>query len=191
MVMRILNDEKTPAVSGPATEEGRRSKIVGGPETASPELLVLPRRRSFKARDKLRILAEVDGARETPGGVGAVLRREGLYSSALSDWRRQREAGALAALSPVARGPKTAPLNPLAADYGVCQSSCPLNLFHAASRSCPAMGAPPPASWWSASAPPRPCRSSLGRSGLSQTDPTGSQFRVLPDHRAGCLARAA
>ena len=74
---------------------------------------------------------------------------------------------------------------------GVCQSSCPLNLFHAASRSCPAMGAPPPASWWSASAPPRPCRSSLGRSGLSQTDPTGSQFRVLPDHRAGCLARAA
>ena len=113
MVMRILNDEKTPAVSGPATEEGRRSKIVGGPETASPELLVLPRRRSFKARDKLRILAEVDGARDTPGGVGAVLRREGLYSSALSDWRRQREAGALAALSPVARGPKTAPLNPL------------------------------------------------------------------------------
>ena len=88
MVMRILNDKKTPAVSGPATEEGRRSTIVGGPEAASPELLVLPRRRSFKARDKLRILAEVDGARETPGGVGAVLRREGLYSSALSDWRR-------------------------------------------------------------------------------------------------------
>ena len=117
MVMSILNDGKTPAASGPATEEGRRSKIVGGPETASPELLVLPRRRSFKARDKLRILAEVDGARDTPGGVGAVLRREGLYSSALSDWRRQREAGALAALSPVARGPKTAPLNPLAADH--------------------------------------------------------------------------
>ena len=74
---------------------------------------------------------------------------------------------------------------------GVCQSSCPLNLFHAASRSCPAMGAPPPASWGSASAPPRPCRSPLGRSGLSQTDPTGSQFRVLPDQRAGFLARAA
>jgi len=93
------------------------SNGIGGPEVASPKLLVLPRRRSFKARDKLRILAEVDGARDTPGGVGAVLRREGLYSSALSDWRRQREAGALAALSPVARGPKTAPLNPLAADH--------------------------------------------------------------------------
>ncbi|WP_395662078.1 helix-turn-helix domain-containing protein [Aestuariivirga sp.] len=74
---------------------------------------------------------------------------------------------------------------------GVCQSSCHLNLFHAASRSCPAMGAPPPASWGSASAPPRPCRSSLGRSGFSQTDPTGFQFRVLPDQRAGYLARAA
>ena len=74
---------------------------------------------------------------------------------------------------------------------GVCQSSCHLNLFHAASRSGPAMGAPPPASWGSASAPPRPCCSSLGRSGLSQTDPTGSQFRVLPDQRAGLLARAA
>ena len=74
---------------------------------------------------------------------------------------------------------------------GVCQSSCHLNLFHAASRSCPAMGAPPPASWGSASAPPRPRRPSLGRSGLSQTDPTGSQFRVLPDQRAGFLARAA
>ena len=106
MVVSILNDGKTPAASGPATEEGRRSTIVGGPEAASPKLL-----------DKLRILAEVDGARDTPGGVGAVLRREGLYSSALSDWRRQREAGALAALGPVARGPKTAPLNPLAADH--------------------------------------------------------------------------
>lgn len=74
---------------------------------------------------------------------------------------------------------------------GVCQSSCPLNWFHAASRSCPAMGAPPPASWGSASAPPRPWRPFLGRSGLSQTDPTGSQFRVFPDQRAGFLARAA
>jgi hypothetical protein len=79
--------------------------------------LTLPRRRTFKARDKLRILAEIDAARGTPGGVGAVMRREGLYSSALSDWRRQRDAGAFEALSPVARGPKTAPPNPLAADH--------------------------------------------------------------------------
>ena len=80
-----------------------------------------PRRRNFKARDKLRILAEVDAARGTPGGIGAVMRREGLYSSALSDWRQQRDAGAFAGLKPVARGPKTAPPNPLAADHARLQ----------------------------------------------------------------------
>ena len=93
MVMPVLPNEKTLAASGLVTEEGRRATIVAGPDAASPELLTLPRRRTFKARDKLRILAEVDAARGTPGGVGAVMRREGLYSSALSDWRRQRDAG--------------------------------------------------------------------------------------------------
>jgi transposase len=117
MVMRILNHEKPPATSGPATEDGRRPTIVAGPEAASPELLTRPRRRTFKARDKLRILAEIDAARGTPGGVGAVMRREGLYSSALSDWRRQRDAGAFQALMPVARGPKIAPPNPLATEH--------------------------------------------------------------------------
>ena len=75
-----------------------------GRKRLRPNFLALPRRRTFKARDK-------------PGGISAVLRREGLYSSAISDWRRQRDAGAFAALSPVARGPKTAPVNPLAADH--------------------------------------------------------------------------
>lgn len=116
MVMPVLPHEKTFAASGPATEEGRRPTIVAGPVAASPELLTLPRRRMFKVRDKLRILAEVDAARGTPGGVGAAMRREGLYSSALSDWRGQRDAGALNALSPVARGPKIAPADPLAAE---------------------------------------------------------------------------
>jgi len=117
MVMPVLNNEETLAASGPATEEGRRPTIVAGPDAASPELLALPRRRTFKARDKLRILAEVDAARSTPGGIGAVMRREGLYSSALSEWRRQRDAGAFEALSPIARGPKVAPANPLAAEH--------------------------------------------------------------------------
>ena len=116
MVMPVLIHEKTLAASGPAAEEGRRPTIVAGPEAASPEL-TQPRRRNFKARDKLRILAEVEVARGTPGGIGAVMRREGIYSSALSDWRRQRDAGAFAALSPVARGPKAAPVNPLAAEH--------------------------------------------------------------------------
>jgi transposase-like protein len=120
--MRVLNDDKSPAAAGGAIEEGRRPTMVAAPAAASPELLNRPVRRTFTARDKLRILAEIDTARATPGGIGpggigAVLRREGLYSSALSDWRRQRDAGAFAALRPVPRGPKTAPLNPLAAEH--------------------------------------------------------------------------
>lgn len=117
MVMPFINEENTSAATGPATEEGRRPTMVAGPAAASPELLTRPRRRNFKAPDKLRILAEVDAARSTPGGVGAVMRREGLYSSALSDWRRQRDAGAFAALRPAARGPKATPPNPLAAEH--------------------------------------------------------------------------
>jgi transposase-like protein len=115
--MRILHDDKTAAAAGDAIEEGRRPTMVAAPAAASPELLLRPVRRVFTARDKLRILAEVDTARATPGGIGAVLRREGIYSSALSDWRRQRDAGAFAALRPVPRGPKTAPPHPLAAEH--------------------------------------------------------------------------
>ena len=57
----------------------------------SPELSDRPRRRTFTAQDKLRILAETDRA-TAAGGIGAILRREGLYSSALTEWRRQRDA---------------------------------------------------------------------------------------------------
>lgn len=67
------------------------------------------RRRNFTADFKLRILDEVDAAREEgQGGVGAILRREGLYSSHISKWREQRDAGALAALNRK-RGPKPDP----------------------------------------------------------------------------------
>jgi transposase len=60
-------------------------------------------------------LAATDSAAET-GGIGAILRREGIYSSTLCDWRRQRDAGTFGALTPVRRGPKTAEPNPLAAE---------------------------------------------------------------------------
>ena len=55
---------------------------------------------------KLRMLKEADGARNTPGGVGALLRREGLYSSHLTTWRHERDAAVRQALTPKARGPK-------------------------------------------------------------------------------------
>src|SRR5476651_978040 len=99
------------AATGPGTEEGRRP----GPVAASPELTDRPRRRTFTAQDKLRILADIDRAAGT-GGIGAILRREGLYSSVLSDWRRQRDAGALGALTASKRGPKAPPANPLATE---------------------------------------------------------------------------
>ena len=91
------------------------------PVTASPELSARPRRRSFSAQEKLRILGETDRAAQT-GEIGAVLRREGIYSSLLTDWRRQREAGAFNALSPSRRGPKPAPINPLAAELAGAQA---------------------------------------------------------------------
>jgi transposase len=94
--------------------------VGGPPASASPELSDRPRRRTFSARDKLRILADIDRATET-GGIGAVLRREGLYSSTLSEWRRQRDAGAFVALSPVRRGPKTTEANPLTAEVAQLQ----------------------------------------------------------------------
>jgi transposase len=62
-----------------------------------PEVPERARRRTFTARYKIAVLAEYDAAE--PGAKGAILRREGLYSSHLVDWRRQRDAGALAGLS--------------------------------------------------------------------------------------------
>ena len=104
----------------PSRNGGRRPTVVAAAASASPELSDRPRRRTFTAQDKLRILAETDRAAET-GGIGAILRREGLYSSALTDWRRQRDAGAFGALDPGKRGPKTGEPNPLSAEVAGLQ----------------------------------------------------------------------
>ena len=114
MVMPLHAYEKTLAGSD-ETEGGRRPTVVSSLPAASPELLDRPRRRTFTASDKLRILRQVDEAE--PGGIGAILRREGLYSSLLTDWRRQRDAGAYEALKAIRRGPKVASNHPLAAEH--------------------------------------------------------------------------
>lgn len=85
-----------------------------------PDPEVLPRtkkakRRTFTAAYKLWGLEEAEKCREQPGGIGALLRREGLYSSHLTTWRRQREAGQIAGLTPQKRGPKS---NPEAEEVG-------------------------------------------------------------------------
>jgi transposase-like protein len=82
---------------------------LSGPDPEVPEKAA---RRRFTAEYKLRILREADRCAE-PGALGALLRREGLYSSHLTTWRRQREQGALEALSPRRRGRPASPAHPL------------------------------------------------------------------------------
>jgi len=74
----------------------------------STEVAVKPTRRKFSAEYKLKILQETDQCK--PGDVGAVLRREGLFSSHLTAWRKEREIGQLQGLTPRRRGRKPHPL---------------------------------------------------------------------------------
>ena len=114
MVMPDKNTQ-TMAASGAGAADGRRPTVVPAPEAANPELSEPGRRRRFTAQDKRRILQAVDRASGS-GEIGAILRREGLYSSALTVWRRQRDAGALDGLTPLRRGPKASQTNPLQAE---------------------------------------------------------------------------
>src|ERR1051325_11674746 len=77
------------------------------PPRPDPEVVADAKRRTFTAEYKQRILAEADAAALQPGAIGALLRREGLYSSHLVTWRREREAGILKGLTPHKRGPKS------------------------------------------------------------------------------------
>jgi len=80
----------------------------GGPET---EVLAKAQRRRFTAEYKRRILKEADRCTR-PGEIGALLRREGLYSSALTAWRAARARGELAGLAPKPRGPRARRVDP-------------------------------------------------------------------------------
>lgn len=76
-------------------------------ELPDPEVVATAQRRQFSAAQKMRILEEADNCTE-PGQIGALLRREGIYSSYLTSWRRQREQGQLQGLSSQKRGRKGA-----------------------------------------------------------------------------------
>ena len=76
------------------------------------EVTAKARRRQFTAEYKRRVLAEADACSK-PGEIGALLRREGLYSSHLVEWRRSRDRGALAGLAPKKRGPVAKVPHPL------------------------------------------------------------------------------
>ena len=78
------------------------------------EVMAKATRRRFTAEYKLRVLREADACTE-PGEIGALLRREGLYTSHLCLWRKQRRARELMGLAPARRGPVPKATNPLAA----------------------------------------------------------------------------
>jgi len=95
-VMSLINRDEA---AGRETEraEGERSEAAGGgapPQAVPDPELKRPKRRHFSAEYKLKILKQADACKKQ-GEVGALLRREGLYSSHISTWRRQRDAGEL------------------------------------------------------------------------------------------------
>jgi transposase len=102
-VVGVVVDEGVSRGNGQG-QAGRAGSAVGT-ERPHSEVLAHATRRRFSAEYKLSILRQVDAYAET-GEIGALLRREGLYSSNLAKWRRQREEGVLGALSPRPRGPK-------------------------------------------------------------------------------------
>ena len=96
-----------PALQGARRATGDAGTSAAPAEARDTDTEVVPRarRRSFTKADKRRILQAADRCTQ-PGEIGALMRREGVYSSSLSTWRRQREAADLAALAPQKRGPK-------------------------------------------------------------------------------------
>jgi transposase-like protein len=83
------------------------NKAAAAPPRPDPEVVAGSKRRTFSAEYKLRILAEADSAAAQTGAIGALLRREGLFSSHLTVWRRERQNGILKSLTPHKRGPKS------------------------------------------------------------------------------------
>ena len=108
-----------PPPSGGVGSEGERSEPErttlpdgGGRITTDSEVVQRAVRRRFTVDYKHRILTEVDAAADTRT-IGRILRREGLYSSHLTNWRKTRDRLQRAALEPQKRGPKPSPKNPL------------------------------------------------------------------------------
>src|SRR4030067_2267938 len=93
----------------PGVEGARRATEVPGSERTKAvpdtEVAEKPTRRRFTAEYKQHILKSADACTE-PGGLGALLRREGRYAATLAYWRRQRDKGTLSALNPKKRGRK-------------------------------------------------------------------------------------
>ena len=108
VAMHAVKDLSDPGASQGArraTGDAPGSAASPAPSGTDSEVVARARRRVFSNAEKRRILEAADRCSQ-PGELGALMRREGVYSSSLSTWRRQREAADLAALAPRKRGPK-------------------------------------------------------------------------------------
>jgi transposase len=113
-MLDTMNNTKKQSLS--ATQRGEPQRSGGEPNAVAdklgvaapppdPEVMARPKRRTFTARYKARIVEEAQKYTES-GQIGALLRREGLYSSTLTQWRRQYQNGAIQGLKDDKRGPK-------------------------------------------------------------------------------------
>ena len=153
-------DRRTGGAGRGGSSEGDRS---GRPRRTSrvpppdPEVPAKVQRRRFSAEYRLRMLKQADACKK-PGEMGALLRREGLYSSLLTNWRRQREQGALQDLRARRRGPK-----PRSIDPRVTQLEAENRRLHRklqrAWTPLPCRPAAPPWDQWARSSWARQCRS--------------------------------
>ena len=98
------------AAMGDALEGARRASANASPiAPPDPEVAATARRRQFTSAERTRILSAADACK-APGEIGALLRREGIYSSLLATWRKQRATAQRSALESQKRGPKADPL---------------------------------------------------------------------------------
>lgn len=100
---RSEGERREPQRSGAAAKAGAVSRSLSASDS---EVVAKAKRRTYTAEYKQRILIEAEAAAVISGGVGALLRREGLYSSLLTYWKRERADGIREALTPRKRGPK-------------------------------------------------------------------------------------
>lgn len=113
-----MNAGVSPAM-GDALEGARRATADASPiAPPNPEVAATARRRQFNSAERTRILNAADACK-APGEIGALLRREGIYSSLLATWRKQRATAQRLALESQKRGPKVNPL--LAQAHGMAQ----------------------------------------------------------------------
>ena len=111
-VRQKVVDTAVEAVGDGGTEGARRATgVPPSPAAAETEVVAKAQRRRFSAEYKRRIVREAERCGGV-GDIGALLRREGLYSSLLATWRAARDRGELEGLTPKKRGPKANPPDP-------------------------------------------------------------------------------